>query len=329
MTAQSTSIWRDFFEYLAGYGECCQLKKLNSGTDQEIWVTQICHPDIINNFAATHPRTIPDTIFIDPRNKLFIGYIPSGSKISISLFCCKISMEDICSKISDYGLAISGCFNINPITLLPSFFRGNEFGTDNDITTNNATVAPYAYLVIDDHHIIQIMTGPEIANYKPEGVNVQYVEGLCMYRNGQPFVSFDTIKNVWTHGINDLPVEVDGTNTIMDYANRQIIINGKKIDFGEIDHRIKFANDAFFDMNNGLLVLATDRGRNIFILYHPHIDFFNMLLLLNMFGCQDAILLCNSDANMIWRQSGYNTYNRSDFIGNPLKKVSNIIVFAG
>src|SRR5690606_3133828 len=93
---------------------------------------------------------------------------------------------------------------------------------------------------------------------------------------------------------------------------------------------IEFLYDQFHQIDHGPLIYGVDMNGNSFVLYHKNIDTYNMLLLLKMFNCRDAILLCDSTkANLICKESGSNRYNKTDFIGNPKKFLSNIIAFSG
>jgi hypothetical protein len=79
----------------------------------------------------------------------------------------------------------------------------------------------------------------------------------------------------------------------------------------------------------GCLVLAIDKSNNIIIFYHNQLDISNVFQILNAFDCQNAILLCASaNAHLIWKRDGQNTYNQSDFIGNPVETVSNVMTFS-
>ncbi len=41
-------------------------------------------------------------------------------------------------------------------------------------------------------------------------------------------------------------------------------------------------------------------------------------MFLKQVNCRDAIMVCNSKLpHIIWKQSGINTFNKTDFIGNP------------
>lgn len=329
------NIWNDFFNLMSEYN-CCLLKNLNENDDKDIYVAKICNPDLINNFAKNQQTENTDTIYIDPNNKLFMAYIPKTSKIFTNLFCCNITMEQIHSKFSNYGLAIEGCFNIEPISMLPTFYRGNEFDTEYLLTVNGKTGRnksksnSKSFLVIDNHNIIKIMDDLELKNYKPVGVNVQYIEGLRLYNNKIPFMSFASMKDLKTKDISNIPENVNGSNVIIDYQQLKIKINDKSFDFSEIGKRIQFNNNQLFNTNNGLFVFAIDENDNIFLIYHQHIDIFNMMLLLQLFNCKDAIVLCNSsDANIIWKENGQNIYNKTDFLGNPKKIISNVITFSG
>jgi len=271
-------IWDHFFEFILQNNNCCQLKNLNTDAEnKDIYVVKVCNSETINEYSKIVNNDKMDIANMGGQGKFFMAIIPSSSKIFINLFCCGFTMEKIYSKFSKFGLAIEGCFNIEPITLLPYFYQGHEFGTDNIITTNSSvTMENLGFLVIDNHRITKIMDSLELRAYAPIGINVQYVAGERLYEKGRPFENINS-----------------GT--------------------------IKEKN----------LIFAIDNDDNIFIVYVEQIDLYNLLLLLQMFGCRDAILLCGSDnINIIWKESGYNIYNKTDFIGNPSDSISNVITFS-
>lgn len=333
MDSNINKIWTNFFSYIKNNNICCSLKNLNSSTkDKEIYVMKLCDSNIINDFVKQYSNNDnkTDLLYINPLHTLFIALIPHTSKTLISLFCCKITMENIYSKLSNYGLAIEGCFNIEPISIIPSFFQGHEFNTNNFVTKGTNISSNKAFLIIDNHNIIKIINGIELESFKPYGTNVQYIEGKRLYENGKPYIDFSTIKKVTVRENDGSLTNIDGSNVIIDYAELKIKINGIDFNFSEIGTKINFVYNSLFEMNHGLLVLMMDAHNNICLFNHENIDIFNMLLLLKIFDCKDAIVLCDSTKiNIIWKENGYNTYNKTDFIGNPQLIVSNVIVFSG
>jgi hypothetical protein len=324
------------------------VKNLSHDETKQILVTNICKSAIVNDFAKNyHSKNITNALYLDPDSKLFLSIIPNNSKIFIGLFCCNINMEKIHSKFGDYGLALEGCFNIEPITMLPSFYQGYDYlSVTNNITSTfkngnakdlnilnmKSPIIPkeQAFLVIDNHSIISITDAIGLKAYQPKGVNVQYVEGKFLFKNGKPFVDFNMIKNIKIINDNGTEIIVDGSNVTIDYYSLKIKVNNVFYDFSDIGQKINFVNSDFFNLDNGLLIFGIDKKNNIFVVYHKYIDFYNILLLLELFDSRDAILLCNStSANIIWKERGFNMYNKTDFIGNPKKMLSNVITFSG
>ncbi|XWV25271.1 hypothetical protein QJ856_gp0499 [Tupanvirus deep ocean] len=341
-------VWKDFFNYLSKQSkQCCTIKNLSQDPKKSIYVAKICDSTIVTNYSKNFENDNKNKLYLAPNSRLFIAVIPNGSNIFYTLFCCNMTMENVHSKFNNFGLALEGCFNVEPITMLPSFYQGYEYSKFTGdivtvlkkikskdieiITTTSANILyEQSFLVIDDHNIISIVDSKQFKNYQSKGINVQYIEGKKLFSNGEPFVEFDTIKKVNITNNDGSTKEINGSDVTIDYDNNFININKHVYDFSEINKTISFTNQEFFDMDNGLLVLAIDKNDNVFILYHRHIDFYNMLLLLKMFNCKDAILLCNSvNANIIWKESGFNTYNKTDFIGNPKTNLSNIITISG
>ncbi|XWV26533.1 SusC/RagA family TonB-linked outer membrane protein [Tupanvirus soda lake] len=339
-------VWKDFFNYLSGQNkQCCTIKNLSHDSGKSIYVAKICDSSIVTNYSKNFDDN--NKLYLAPNSRLFIAVIPNKSKIFFTPFCCEMTMENVHSKFNNFGLALEGCFNIEPITLLPSFYQGYEYSKitgdivetlkkiksqDIEIITTTSPNIPteQSFLVIDNHNTISIVDSNKFKNYQSKGVNVQYIEGKNLFSNGEPFIKFDTIRNINMINKDGSTKEIDGSNIVIDYENNRVNIKNDEYDFSEINNTFSFVNQEFFDMDNGLLVFAIDKDDNIFILYHRHIDFYNMLLLLRMFNCKDAILLCNSvNANIIWKESGFNTYNKTDFIGNPKTALSNIITISG
>ena len=351
ISTKTAGIWKNLFEYVSQQNhKCCTVKNLSHDQEKEILVVNICEPYIINDFSNMFQsqNKIINAVYLEPNRRLFLALIPKNSKSFVNLFCCNMTMENVHAKFSDYGLAFEGCFNIEPGTMFPSFYQGYDYsnitsklmtaltknsnlsGLDILTITSPVTTSKPAFLVIDNHSTITIVDAAGLESYKPKGVNVQYVEGKRLFNNGKPFVDINHIKKVKIKNDNGVESLVDGLNVSIDYNTLQIKVNDMFYNFSDIGKKINFVNDEFFDMDNGLLVLGIDNHSNTFIVYHKHIDFYNMLLLLKLFDTRDAILLCNSNsANIIWKEKGLNMYNKTDFIGNPKKILSNIITFAG
>ena len=99
------------------------------------------------------------------------------------------------------------------------------------------------------------------------------------------------------------------------------------------DMLIKDGKDILIDNDEnddcGMIVIAKDENNNTLIIYHQKINKSNMLLLLHFFKITNAIIICKSDtAHIVWKESEYNFYNKTDFIGNMYDNVSNIITFS-
>ena len=255
--------WKNFINNAKKFGNC-SVVNLNEASDKEIYVMKFCSSDTVKSLLNLDSD-------VSSRQPLFIALIPNTSKIFVSLFCCNIALEDIYQKFSSFGLALEGCFNIEKITGLPNFYRGISYKDPNNMLTTQGQKlpTPTAYLILDNHFISKIIDETELGSYQPVGVNVQYIEGQRLYKQGK------------------------------------LVANAS---------------------DNIVLVLATDADNNVFMVYHKYIT---VMAILHSFKCSDAILLCSSpNAHILWKKAGLNTYNLTDFIGDPGDVVSNVVTFS-
>lgn len=313
------------------------LKNLNSTEpNRSIYVMKFCNSNIINNFIRQFNSNISNSIFFNPISNFFMAVIPKNSVYFVNLFCCKITMEDVYSKFNRYGLAIEGCFNIDTHSLFPFIYHGIDISKNHLINVSRknsfSSTLNSALLMIDNHQLSQIIRTSESRSYRPKGTNVQYTEGFLLYYKGKPFMDFSQMKNI-IHG----KVRIDGRRVKIDYDNYDVIIDDHiYLEFTSTDTTsIKFTDgsyrfeyEVFFRKERGLLLIAFDVNGNIIIINHQQSDLYNMMLLLSTFNIADAIMLCTLDANVIWKENGFNTYNKTDFLGNPKKIVSNVIAFS-
>lgn len=319
------------------------ITNLSNNDSNKILVTKICQSSLVAElFNRNSSRK--NKLYLDPKNKIFIALIPSYSKKFINLFCCKMTMEKVYSKFSSYGLAIEGCFNVDPITMRPFIYQGYDIESANTIIDNNTNNPnnPIAndiytmkldqmpidsgYLIIDNHQNVIITDLTKFKTFEPKGINVQYLEGKLLISDGKPFVPIDQMKNLLIN--NEV---IDGSKVTIDYDKLKFRINNKEYPFDNLIKNtgpIKFVNKEYFEMQ-GFMVIGIDYENNLFIIYHKHIDYYNLILLLIESNCKDAIMICNnSNANIIWKEAGINKYNKTDFIGNPKIELSNVITFS-
>ena len=308
-------------------------KNLNTSTGKEIYVAKICNATLINDFykrKQAEKKLVEDTLYLDPNTKFFMAFIPQSTSLLINLFCCKTTMADVHNRLSSHGLALEGCFTIEPQTMLPAgMYAGYNIHTNKLFKSKMPSEnRDPSYLVIDNHKLLRIMSHKEFMAYQPTSIALQYLQGYRLFQNGKPFIPLDTMKNISTN-IPGLPNNIPGSNVVIDYENLKLKIRNREVNFSEIGSKVKFVYSSLFDMNNGLLVVSTDSNNNIMIIYHPKIDYFNMMLLLSIIGCKDAILVCNApNANIMWKETGLNRYNKTDFMGNPAQIISNVITFS-
>ena len=272
---ENNSIWEFFIDYIRQFPTQYTLNNLNPlKPNRDIYVMTFCDSTIINNFAQTQAN---NNIYLEPHTKFFLTLIPNTTKFFVNLFCCAISMEKIHQRFSDYGLAIEGCFNVEPITMMPQFYTGTEMKTNKIINIRGTEPKlETAFLILDNHTITKIVNKTEFFSYGKFGSNIRYIEGLRLFDNG----------NV-------------------------VITN-------------------FPDNNTGYLILAFDKDDNIFIMSHANTNMSNMLELLKIFMCKNAILLCETpNPHIIWKiNQATNRYNSTNFIGNPSDSISNVITFS-
>lgn len=285
-----SSVWKDYFSYVSENNPH-SAQKLNSDSNKNIYTTKIYDYKFLNNFLKEHNKPDIQNIDIDSRHPLFIGFVTSNPGIYSNIFCCGTTMENIHNKFATHGLAIEGCFHVEKISNNPHFLQGYQINSKDKLIFTEGIRLPYqtSFVIINDHQIVGFSNIDEIINSKPIGVNIQYIEGLMLMQQGKFFVE-----------INE-----------------------------QIKHELVIEYPEIFDRSNGLLVLAFDKAGNIIIIYHNSISISDMKTLLETFKCHNAILLCtSSNAHIIWKVSGENTYNKSDFIGSPVDIVSNVLTFS-
>lgn len=132
-------------------------------------------------------ENIYDNDEYDVKSNIFVGIIPSKTKCFISSIYHKITMNNLFNRISDFGIAIQGLFNIKPITFLTEC-----------MTNTNDKIS---YIIIDNHTKISIIDQHEIISYIPYGVNVQYIEGIKLYHNGKSYIDNIQTENICNNNI--------------------------------------------------------------------------------------------------------------------------------
>jgi Cu/Ag efflux protein CusF len=103
-------------------------------------------------------------------------------------------MIEIYDKLSTHGIILEGNFNINPLTKIPNNYYAGKSIDGTNLIQGVSPIPTASYLVIDNHHLIKIMTGSELTSYKSIGANVQCIEGERLMTNGE-YVQFDEDKN--------------------------------------------------------------------------------------------------------------------------------------
>lgn len=312
------TIFIDFIEYVKKYDKNYIFNINPNGIEFDI--IKICDAKLLRNF-------FDDNIFINETGKFFISFLPNDLNPFISLFCCNISLNNVYDKISSVGLAIEGCFNYNKITNNISYKGYSLNGKIIDykgLFPNDKN----GYLIIQSHSNIKILNSSQINLL--DLFDVQFIKGPLLYKNGIPFISLEKMKNIKNINLPDLPNTINGSNVKINYETLTISIYNKEYSFNDLDKNFSFKYPSFFKTNNGPLVIAMDKDNNIMIIYHDNMDIYNIMQILNKFNCEDAILICNTpNLNIMWKGDKENNYyNNKDFIGNPNKTVSNIILFS-
>jgi len=218
---------------------------------------------------------------------VFIALIPNPSKIFATIFCCNVTLEQIHKKFHSFGLAVEGCFHVDKKSGYPNFQQSVNAEDEREILTIAGTELniPTSYLVIENHIATKIVSKKVIDNQQPVGVTQQYIEGLLLYENG---------KSIF-----------DSTFKQFDLMQKYRSVIGK---------------------TTGALIVAFDLNGQMFIISQSKLNAYNVQPLLSSFQCRDAILLCASESpHLIWKSSGFNTYNHTNFIGNPSDTVSGVL----
>ena len=287
----------------------------NLNPDNPIYVLNSRDTSIINKFFNN------DIIRTDKKSNLFMTFIPNTSKIMVSTFCCHVTMEKIHDKFASFGLAIQGCYGINPISMVPFYYSGYEIpftGQINEKKTDTymTNLLDKTFLVIDNHVSIKIMNGEELVSYKPIGVNVQYIEGFGIYGKGRPKSDF--------LGKSDIGSKPAMGRPKPDFLGKSGI--GSTPERGRPKSYLGGAS-----MEISPLIIMTDINNNIMIFYCQYINLDSLMILLDKLECYDAIILCDSaNVNIIWKErDNHNFYNKTNFIGNPSQNVINVVTFSG
>lgn len=306
----------DFINYLKKNNQKTITNLNSNGISFDI--IKLCDVYLFNNFF--------NDIFINESYTFFLSYWPHKLELFINLLCCDIKLIDI-YKMSDFGLAIQGCFQLyymNQHKIYQSYDINNN---ENLVYINEFPLDTFSYLIIESHKKMKILNGQQMNklrnNEKKYLKNIQFLSGLSLFINGKSFIDIDKMKTILMDN-----KEIDGKNVKINYKKLIISIFDENYSFNDINQKFKFKNPSFFNTDNSFMVFGFDINNDNFILYHEHIDIYNIILILSEFNCKDAILLCNeSNLSILWKGMNENLYNTTDFIGNPDKNLSNIILF--
>lgn len=333
------------FEFLFKY-QPQSTRKLSQNKQNQIMVANLCSSAIVSQWIRATYST-HGGMYLDPDSRLFLALIPSGSEVFTNLFCCNLTMEQVYSKFSNFGLAFEGCFDIHAQFNAPNIFKGYVLPNDSiegNIAISDPTIVSmkttyYAgpnpsndphqgFLIVDDHKHLTITDLAGLRTYKAKGIVTQYIEGRRLFTGGLMTADYDNMLDLELD-VKGQRYDIPGADVEPDYPMLRIRIGREYHNFSEIGKTIHFKHPELFSMRRGMLVLGIDQTGNTFVVYHKLIDMYGLLCLLNAFKTRDAILLCISDsASILWRESGTNTFNKTDFIGNPLKPSSSIVAFA-
>lgn len=284
----------------------------------EFDVLKICDVKLVQNFFKD------DDIFINESDNFFLSVFPDKLKLFINLFS-DTSLTDVYDKINDFGLAVQTCFKDNFIInkIIYSTYDTNENENIEKDLLNES------YLVIENNKIIKFLNKNDmdkLKNAKNYLETIQIISGLSLYKDGNPFIDIDKMKDIIYEN-----KPISGKNVIINYNDFLIKFDNNIYRFKDIGNKFKFKYPEFFNTNNAPLVIGINKNNNNFILYHDHIDIYNLMKLLLKFECKNAILICNNlNTNILWKgmnEKTLNTYNKTDFIGNPDETLSNIILF--
>jgi hypothetical protein len=298
----------------------CSIQNLNNQPGKAIFVIKMKpgYAEYLSTMYKKHMTYFKDKLFLTPTEKLIIINIPSKTretqqlKTSILQYNNKQlnTMYDIFTRFANYGLAIEGCINAEGIKKRP------------DDGTN------LAYLISDNHKLPYIISSEKFKKYS-QGVNVQhYIPGISLVEHGTATVNVNYMKKFVFNGITH-----PGSELVIDYDAKKFKFKEGSVDFKDYDNNgkgnFKFVNGTkWLDLHN-ILVVAIDNDNNILIIYHSRIDYFNLTLLLQLLHVKDAMILCEGKVHLIWKEAGVlNTYNKTDFIGNPMDNAVNVIFFS-
>ena len=229
---------------------------VNWNINKDIYITNLFDTDANNKY-----------INMDYKKNLFMALIPKKSKCFISTIRHGTTMDNLFDKISDFGLAFQGFFNIQPITTLPSLCQTK---------CNSKSTEEIAFVVIDNHTNLKIMNYNNILSYQPIGVNVQYIEGIKLYENGISFM------NSIYFNCMDFASENNGQKSFLkifcqhlllaiDYNDNIYVIYHPNTNFTNIDNLLEDINckDAVLLCNSGtsniMWKYANQPKRNNFI----------------------------------------------------------------
>lgn len=252
--------------------------------------------------SLCEPLVVPG-LYLDPAYPTFFAVIPDISKVSVQTICCyNISMTDVSKKFHEHGLALQACMQFDGV------FDPR-----------------YGYAVIDDHHLRGLIGYDQGNSYQRKGMNVQFIEGSWMYRDGKPVKDRDMLMGVRLNG-----KKIDGSEVVLDRDNLEIVVRGVRYDYYNRDETgLELVHEYAFDLTC-YLVLGFDIKGQMFILYRRYIDYFDVCAILKHIECKDAIIICNGKSTrLIWKKHGeFDRYNNIQFIKNPDKAVTNIVMFS-
>ncbi len=164
---------------------------LSEKSGKEIYVKKLCNGNSLSEYM--NKGSGKSEFFIDHIGKIFLAIFPKNTKFLTNLYCCQITMNQIYKKFVNDGIAIEGCFPIDKANLLPSLYQGKTV-ENNSISTNGQLIQDAAFFVVSNDNSLHIFDYDELANYTKNQINVQYVQGFKIFKNGHPFVDIDFMK---------------------------------------------------------------------------------------------------------------------------------------
>lgn len=344
MALQIENFWKDFEKFSGKNDGICQCVKIDDQNGPTIF--KLCHTSVLIDFIKEkNSEKIVKEFIIADSGKGFLAHVPKDSGYFINIFCCNFTMNKITSKISQSGFAIEGGFEIKYLENETFHLKGSNIDNGHAIR-RDVKIGGYTnysgIVLIEDYKNVKIMSIAELLKYKQNGVHLEYISGLYVYKDGNPLISTNQMKNI-SDTRSGSKILIDGANVKLDYDKQTVNITNSDgsiesihmddMEFVDEDANfdgIGFVNSAYFDCSGSLVTIVKDLDDNLIVLAFERLDLVALNYILGMINCRDAVVINDDfDYRAIWKSNAkYNYHNHIDFIGNPNELVANSIVFS-